>query len=148
MTGVTYEQLLIFTTALICGIILCMLIGLYDYFKEKKQKKKTFLEHQKREERLKQEAITEMYVKKSVKPGCSISQQSSAYLRDKPRPSNDIRSVSVTSVNVSQDISSSGSGILSTIGTGIALGAGAAIGSNIVDSVMDSFNDDDTGDYD
>lgn len=87
MTGVTYKQLLIFTTVLICGIILCILIGLYDHFKEKKQKKKTFLEHQKREERLKQEAITEMYVTKSVKPGWSISQQGS--LQDKPRPSND-----------------------------------------------------------
>ncbi len=86
MTGVTYEQLLIFTTVLICGIVLCILIGLYDYFKEKKQKKKTFLEHQKREERLKQEAITEMYIAKCVKSGCSISQQESR--QDKPRPSN------------------------------------------------------------
>lgn len=142
MTGVTYEQLLIFTTVLICGIILCILIGLYDHFKEKKQKKKTFLEYQKQEECLKQEAITEMYVAKSLKPGCSISRQ------DKPHPSNDTRSVSVTSVNISQDTHSSGSGILGTIGTGIALGAGAAIGSSIVESVMDSFNDDDTGDYD
>ena len=94
MTGVTYEQLLIFTTVLICGIILCILIGLGDHFKEKKQKKKTFLEYQKlfsnikkQEECLKQEDITEMYVKKSVKPGWSISQQGSR--QDKPRPSND-----------------------------------------------------------
>lgn len=146
MTGVTYEQLLIFTTVLICGIILCILIGLGDHFKEKKQKKKTFLEYQKREERLKQEAITEMYVTKSVKPGWSISQQGS--LQDKPRPSNDTWSVNIASVNVSQGMNSSGSGILGTIGTGIALGAGAAIGSSIVDSVIDSFSDDDTGDYD
>ena len=45
-------------------------------------------------------------------------------------------------------MNSSGSGILGTIGTGIALGAGAAIGSSIVESVMDSFSNDDTGDYD
>lgn len=146
MTGVTYEQLLIFTTVLICGIILCILIGLNDHFKEKKQKKKTFLEYQKQEECLKQEDITEMYVKKSVKPGWSISQQGSR--QDRPRPSNDTWSVNIASVSVSQDMNSSGSGILGTIGTGIALGAGAAIGSSIVESVMDSFSDDDTGDYD
>lgn len=140
MTGVTYEQLLI------CGIILCILIGLGDHFKEKKQKKKTFLEYQKQEECLKQEDITEMYVTKSVKPGWSISQQGSR--QDRPRPSNDTLSVNIASVNVSQDMNSSGSGILGTIGTGIALGAGAAIGSSIVESVMDSFSDDDTGDYD
>ena len=87
MTGVTYEQLLIFTTILISGIILCILIGLNDHFKEKKQKKKTFLEYQKQEECLKQEDITEMYVKKSVKPGWSISQQGSR--QDRPRPGND-----------------------------------------------------------
>lgn len=81
MTGVTYEQLLI------CGIILCILIGLNDHFKEKKQKKKTFLEYQKQEECLKQEDITEMYVTKSVKPGWSINQQGSR--QDRPRPSND-----------------------------------------------------------
>lgn len=87
-----------------------------------------------------------MYVKKSVKPGWSISQQGSR--QDRPRPSNDTWSVNIASVSVSQDMSSSGSGILGTIGTGIALGAGAAIGSSIVESVMDSFSDDDTDDYD
>ena len=123
------DQLAIFGTIVLLGIVLCAVIYLLDYRRDQRAKKEVFLQY---EEEQKQREAKRPPVTANTTPSPSGTASSSMITEVSAirayRPSNTSNEINMTD----------------TLGAGVAFGIGAAIGESVADYVTESlFGDSD-----